>query len=135
MDLMNLELGRWVYLIIYAFLPATILLYMIRTYGLSGEENPAEKAQKHIEQAGYWAEIALKTALTGNGSKSLASLVYTTEHNLEEAAKIIETAELSAEQRQALRAAYNVVAAKLTQIAKPGAESRNHSAPFLPQAR
>jgi hypothetical protein len=134
MDLINLELGKWLYLVIYAFFPATILLYLIHTYGLNSNEKPAEAAQKHIEQANYWADIALKTIQSGSGSKSVASLVHTIQRNLEEAVKILETAVLTTEQYQSLTNAYENTTAKFYQIQKSGL-ARNHSTPILPLTR
>lgn len=129
MDLINIELGKWFYLVIYTFFPVVILLYLIRTYGLTSDENPAETAQKHIEQADYWTNIALQTIQSG-GSKSVASLITTIQHNLEEADKILETAVLTAEQHQSLTDAYKGAAARLKQIQKLTTR-RNHSTLFL----
>lgn len=114
MDLVDLELGKWIYLAIYLFFPSLALVYLIRTFGLEVKENPAESAQRHIEQADYWADIALNMVQLETGTKSLISLVHTIRRNLDEAARWLET--IPGEQRQTLNDACQSVEDKLARI-------------------
>lgn len=116
MHLVDLELGRWIYLAIYLFLPITALLYLIRTFGLELKEEPAKTAKRHIEQADYWADIALNMTHSGVGTKSLASLAQTVQRNLDKASELLETAVLPNDQRQTLNDAYQAVANKLHRL-------------------
>ncbi|MEJ2750531.1 MAG: hypothetical protein P8183_21885 [Anaerolineae bacterium] len=119
MNLVDLDVGKWIYLAIYLFFPLITLVYLIRTFGLEVEENVAESVRYHIEQADYWVEIALNTAQSKAGTKSLASLVHTVQWNLDEAARLLETAVIPTEQRRYLNRAYKAVQNKLTHIQKP----------------
>jgi hypothetical protein len=92
MSLVNLELGKWIYLAIYLFIPLITLLILIRSLGLTSDEKPVEKAERHIGQADYWANIALNSVQSEIGTKSLESLLFTIQRNLEEAAQLLETA-------------------------------------------
>ena len=112
MNLINLELGKWLYLIIYLFFPIMTLLYLIRTFGLEDKENAVESAQRHIEQADYWANIAQQMIQSQVGTKSLGSLAHTVQYNLDAAADLMATAVLTDDQRQTLTMAQNNVANK-----------------------
>jgi hypothetical protein len=116
MNLINLELGKWLYLIIYLFFPVITLLYLIRTFGLEAKEDTADSIQRHIEQADYWANVALQMMQSQVGTKSLDSLIYTVQHNLDAAAGLTETAVLTQDQHQTLTTAYGNVADKLALI-------------------
>lgn len=127
MNLINLDLGKWLYLTIYLFLPVVTLLYLIRVHGLETKEDAAKLAQKHLEQADYWADIALKTIQSQTGTKSMTSLFHTIQHNLDEAAELLNADTLTDAQRQTLSRAYNKTAAGLTRLQKLNASSRIHS--------
>lgn len=117
MDLLNLEIGRWIYLAIYLSIPIITLLILIRSLGLATGENPADKAHKHIAQADYWANIALNTIQSEIGTKSLDSLLFTIQRNLREAAHLLETA-VPQKERRSLRSRYKTVENKLKRLKK-----------------
>lgn len=113
MNLIDLNQGKWLYLIMYLFFPIITLLYLIRSFGLRAREDVGESARRHIEQADYWADIALQMIQSHIGTKSLDSLAHTVQHNLDMADRLLETAVLTENQRQALAHTYNNVTDKL----------------------
>jgi hypothetical protein len=127
MNLINLDLGKWLYLIIYLFLPIVTLLYLIRVYGLETKEDAAKLAQKHLEQADYWTDIALKMVQSQTGTKSMTSLLHTIQHNLDETAELLNAETLTDAQRQTLSRAYNKAAARLTRLQKLNSSLPIHS--------
>lgn len=116
MDLVGLELGKWVYLFIYLFFPIITIIYLIRTFGLEVREDPLQKARRQIEQAGYWADIALQSAQSQRGTKSLASLEYTIQSNLDRASSLLEEADPKIKELRAIYRAYSDVEQKLFRI-------------------
>ena len=116
MNLINLELGKWLYLIIYLFFPTVTLLYLIRTFGLEVKEDAADSIQRHIDQADYWANIAVQMMQSQVRTKSLESLTHTVKQNLDAAARLLETAVLPTNQHQTLTRAYQNAADKLAII-------------------
>ena len=129
MNLMNLELGKWLYLIIYLFFPVITLLYLIRTFGLKAKEDAAHLAQRHHEQAEYWAEIALKMVTSPTVTKSFSSVVYTVQHNLDEAERLLETAVLTETQRLKLSLIRHDVIHKLAQLTPDQNDGFRHDKP------
>ncbi|MCB9422269.1 MAG: hypothetical protein H6667_20870 [Ardenticatenaceae bacterium] len=113
MNLINLELGKWLYLIIYIFFPAITLLYLIRTFGLEMKEDIVQSVQYHLEQADYWAETALKMAHSPMVTKSMSSLIYTVQHHLDEADRLLETAVLTKNQHLTLNLFRSIATHKL----------------------
>ena len=85
MNPISLEIGRWVYLVIYLFIPVITLVYLIRRFGLKVQEKPLMAARRHIQQAAYWIDVARQSAGAPTSAKSLASLQHTIDHNLERA--------------------------------------------------
>ena len=116
MALLNLESGKWLYLAIYLFLPLTTLIFLVRTFGLTQKVDAAALAKRHIEQADYWAVIALNLLRPETGSKSRASLIHTIRRNLDTAVHLLETAVIPPAQQHSLNLAHQTVAAKLQQI-------------------
>ena len=131
MNLINLEIGKWLYLIIYLFIPTVALLYLIRTHGLDLKENAAETIHRHLEQANYWADIAIKMAQSEIGTKSMASLIYTVQRNLNEAEQLLETTDLSEDQRQSLTFTYNETVKKVVQLQERTKTSHAYSKLYL----
>ncbi len=116
MDLVNLEFGKWVYLIIYLFFPAVTIIYLIKTFGLEVKEDFLTTAHRHIEQANYWADIALQAAQSSTSSKSLDSLEHTIQQNLSHAFDYIAQADPQSDEAKSLKKAYRHTEQKLRQI-------------------
>jgi hypothetical protein len=131
MNLINLEIGKWLYLIIYFFFPTIALLYLIRTYGLDPKEDAAETIQRHLEQAHYWADIARKMTQSENGTKSMTSLLYTIRRNLDEAEQLLETAVLSGDQRRDFTFTYNEAVKKVVRLQEQNKTTPLHSTLYL----
>lgn len=129
MNLLNLELGKWLYLIIYFFFPIITLLYLIRSFGLEVKEDVSDSIQRHIDQADYWANIALQIIQSQVGTKSLESLAHTVQHNLDAAARLLETAVLTQNQHQTFTHAYNNTADKLAAISNRTTDGICHNKP------
>lgn len=116
MDLVGIGLGKWLYLIIYLFLPVSTLIYLIIAFGLKLQEDPLVTAQRHIEQADYWADIAVKVSQSRISTKSLASLEYTVQDNLNRAHELLcQNHKNKQSEVEALLSAYADVQGKLRQ--------------------
>ncbi len=116
MDLVGIDLGKWLYLIIYLFLPVSTLIYLIVAFGLKLQEDPLVTARRHIEQADYWADIAVKATESPISTKSLASLEYTVQDNLNRAQELLRQNQQNKQSEvEALLNAYADVQGKLRQ--------------------
>jgi hypothetical protein len=118
MNLVNLELGKWVYLIIYLFFPILTLIYLIKVFGLEVKEDSMTAARRHIEQANYWADVALQAAQTQAParSKSLVSLEHTIQRNMERAFSLLAQADSQSEEVKSLKQEYRIIEHKLRQV-------------------
>jgi len=116
MELIGLEAGRWVYLLIYLLFPAGVLIYLIRAFGLEVKEEPLTAARRHIEQADYWADVALNSVTAGMGSKSLSSLENTIFKHMCNASHAILEADQEAEEVQELVKALQAVEKKWIEV-------------------